>query len=60
MTKLEFNFALNEFKRLKQEINSLVGVSVDRNLKILVCTGKTSKVAFNLKDLNRDLINNNK
>lgn len=56
MTKRELNLALNKHKELRKQIDELNGVCVTKQLKVLVCSGKCAVSAFNLRDINKDII----
>lgn len=55
MTRRELNLALNKHKELRKQIDDLLDVGIDRPMKILVCTGKSSISTFNLRKLNKNI-----
>lgn len=55
MNKRELNFILNKHKELKKEINNIIGVNGSTQMKVIVCTNKSSLTTFNLRELNKHL-----
>lgn len=56
MNRRDFNSALEKHRDLRKEINSLFGDYYHCKMGISICSG-VSSYTFNLRDLNRDLIN---
>jgi len=54
----EYIKAVERYNELKREINVLLGYQSKQTMSVLYCSPTPTESTFNLRDLNKELINN--